>query len=296
MDELVTCVITTYKREKSFLKRAIESVLNQTYSNIELLVMNDNHKDRYKNIVSELIDEFDKSNITHVYSGKNIGVQKQRNKAIELANGKYISFLDDDDFWLSNKISSQVNLFNQNPKLGLVYGDYVILDIEDKQISKRIIDVPVYDSKEESLKELFRKNYIASTSIPLIKKDVFKKVGKFDESLIASQDYDMWVRIVREYEIVAVPFPIMVYYIHDGERISSNAQRKIKAEKIFLNKYFEYYSKDLIALSNKYMMIGLYLLKSDQFANAREYFKKSISLNYRNIRLYKYYFETYLRR
>src|SRR5699024_11657271 len=100
MDELVTCVITTYKREKSFLKRAIESVLNQTYSNIELLVMNDNHKDRYKNIVSELIDEFDKSNITHVYSGKNIGVQKQRNKAIELANGKYISYIDDDDFWL----------------------------------------------------------------------------------------------------------------------------------------------------------------------------------------------------
>lgn len=294
MNDKITCIITTYKRDKSLLRRSLESVVNQTYSNIEILIIDDNDKNEYHDIVNSLVKEFDNEKIKHIFNGYNRGVQVARNHGIESSTGEYIAFLDDDDFWYEDKLLEQHKLFTQNRELGLVYCNYdVIEERKDGNIVKHI-EVPNYSDKEK-LTQLLRKNFIASTSLPLINKKVFDKVGNFDVSLVASQDYDMWLRITKHFDIDYVNKSLAAYIRHEGERISTNNERKALAEKMFLVKHKKLYIKDRIAVSNKLMMIGLYLLRNSEFDKARKYFIKSIKANPKNLRLYKYFLETYVR-
>jgi glycosyltransferase involved in cell wall biosynthesis len=298
MEALVSAVITTYKRKESFLIRAIESVLNQSYSNIELLVVDDNGIDSsYHDIVKNVVQSYsDKMNVKHIAHETNMGAQRARNEGIKQAKGDFIAFLDDDDEWLETKIEKQLRVFKESPNedVGLVYCWYNVLTEEANNsfsIEKR--SLPIF-SQEEVLKELFRNNYIASTSFPLIKKNCFNKVGLFDENLEASQDYDMWVRIAKEYNVACVDEPLVNYYKHQGERITSNPEKKARAEKEFLKKHSDFIKKDPVAYSDKCKKIGIYLMRTGEGREARRYFIESIKKEPIGLRIYKYYLESFI--
>lgn len=298
MEVKVSAVITTYKRDKMFLERAIKSVLNQTYKNIELLIVDDNGMDSsYSDIVQSLVDQYsDKLEIKYLLHEINAGAQKARNTGIENSTGMYLAFLDDDDAWLEAKIEKQLKIFEKSnsENLGLVYCWYNVLTEQiDGNVLTEVYELPVYP-KNQVLKELLRKNYIASTSFPLIKKECFDSVGTFDEALEASQDYDMWVRIAQKYEVDCAQEPLVEYYKHIGERITNNPAKKARAEKMFLDKYYNEIKKDKIALSDKNKKIGIYLMRSGNGKEARKYFKMSLKYESTNFRIYKYIIESFI--
>ncbi|WP_080146737.1 glycosyltransferase family 2 protein [Marinilactibacillus piezotolerans] len=298
MQPLVTAVITTYKRNQQTLDRAIKSVVHQTYKNIELIIVDDNGKEStFSQMTSKLVSGYkDQFNIKHIVNPFNMGVQKSRNNGIENANGEYIAFLDDDDEWLTNKIARQLTpFFDPSFKdLGLVYCWYnELIEMTDGTIKKVQRELPDFQN-EKVLVELLRTNYIGSTSFPLIKRTAIEKVGYFDESLEASQDYDMWVRVAKEYSVTCVKEPLVNYYKHQGERITGNPQKKANAEKKFLEKYYSDIKKDHEALSDKTKKIGIYLMRTGKGKEAREYLVQSMRLQPFGVRIYKYYLESFI--
>ncbi|SEI54069.1 Glycosyl transferase family 2 [Alkalibacterium gilvum] len=295
MKNLISVIITTYKRDQEYLKRAIDSVLNQTYEHTELIVIDDNGLNtEYQKNVFNLIESYYSNNSINYFPNEiNQGAQVSRNNGLKKASGDYISFLDDDDEWLPDKLKKQILLFEntKKKKLGLVYCDYNVITESQEEIDIKKVKVPEYED-QTAFRELLRINYIASTSFPLIKRECFEKIGGFDTTLVASQDYDMWIRIMKKYEISAINEPLVNYYKHDEERITSNPEKKEHAEKVFLKKHFNDISKDRKALGEKYKKIGIYLMKQNKNSEARQYFKKSILNEPIGIRVYKYYIQT----
>ena len=108
--ELVSVIMPTYKNSGFILKRAVSSIFNQTYTNWELIIIDDNKEEKYSKIAKQIVLEFDDSRIVYLKNDFNLGSAKTRNRGIEFAKGTYITFLDDDDEYLSRKIETQLSL------------------------------------------------------------------------------------------------------------------------------------------------------------------------------------------
>lgn len=219
--ELVSVIITTCKRDVNILKRAVNSVLAQTYREIELIIVDDSpnsFEERKK------IEEFVQSirGVTYIKNTKQMGACYSRNIGLKLSKGKYIAFLDDDDEWLSEKIEKQVHTI-EDQKTALVYcGNYTKDDVTGiKTIRQR----EYYSGN--IYKHLIIDNFIGSTSFPLINRACLEDIGGFDEMLESAQDYDVWLRLAEKYEITYVQEPLAVYHVHIGEQITRNPYRKI---------------------------------------------------------------------
>ena len=280
MNQKVSTVITTYKRDRDILNRAIKSVLNQTYPNIELLILDDNNHDSdYHKMVVNLVKDYQiqGKDIRIISPVENQGVQKSRNAGIENAKGEFIAFLDDDDEWSPFKIEKQLNIFNKsnNHNLAMVHCWYsYIVSKNDGDISERVRKSELYDQNSKLIK-LLRSNHIGSTSFPLLRKDAVIRVGKFDEKLPASQDYDLWLRIAKEFDIAVVKESLGNYYIHSGERISSTLEKKEEAMRYIDEKYKKLFLTDKIAYGNRLFRLGKNLVSQKKSCEGRSLLFKS---------------------
>lgn len=282
MDPLVTAVITTYRRDDVVLARAIDSVLNQTYENIELVIVDDNGRDTaYQEKVEKLIKSYKNNNIILITHQENRGVQRARNNGIKKAQGTYIGFLDDDDEWLPYKISKQMRLFKDSgdENLGLVYGWYKTIKIKADN-TREVIEIrSSYYEEEEVYNELLKSNFIGTTSLPLLKKEYVIDVGCFDENLPSSQDHDLWVRMAKKYRVAIVEEPLLNYYYYSGEKITNNPTSKINGLDRFFNKYKEDIVRDPIAIFNYHHKIGSFQGKFGNYKESRLAFSKARALN-----------------
>ena len=129
--KLVTCVITTYNRS-SLVSRAIDSAINQTYPNIEIIVIDDHSSESYAE-VREKSSQY--NNVRFFRNDKNMGLAASRNRGISLAKSPYVAFLDDDDQWLPSKIEIQVKFLTENPKFSINWLESILI------ILKRIIKI-----------------------------------------------------------------------------------------------------------------------------------------------------------
>lgn len=138
-----------------------------------------------------------------------------------LSNGYYVAFLDDDDEWLPEKIEKQIKGFTDD-SIAIVYCGQISIDeiIGEKHIRKTKIQ------RGNVFSELIMENFIGSTSNPLIRKTCIEEVGRFDEQMQSSQDYDLCLRITQRYSVNYIELPLLNYYIHAGERISADVDRK----------------------------------------------------------------------
>lgn len=280
MKPLVTVVITTYKRDEKVLGRAINSVLKQSYPCIELIVVDDNGEGTiYNKKVKKLIDSYNIENINLITHKKNSGVQRARNKGLEIAKGEYIGFLDDDDEWLPDKILRQVEKFEESKddSLALVYCYHNIVKINlnnDRIVEKQILS----EHQQNVVQELFRHNFIGSTSFPLLKKKYVKEVGGFDERLSSTQDLDLWIRIAKKYKVSLVKEVLVNYYYYSGEKITNNPSAKINGLQLFYEKYKNNFESDLIAKFNFWQKIGNFQIKFDNYSEAREAFARALKI------------------
>ena len=187
---LVSIIIPTYKRVEK-LKRAIDSVLNQTFTNWEIIVIDNHSSDGTK----ELIDNYNNPKIKILFIKNNGNIAKSRNFGIKKSKGKYLALLDSDDLWTQNKLKICINALRK--KIKLVYHDMYIQKNNKQIIFKK--SGMCRDLKKPIYYDLILNGPAFPTSSVVIEKDVFKKIGFFNEkkTLITWEDYDAWIRLSK---------------------------------------------------------------------------------------------------
>lgn len=261
---LVTGIITTYKRQPEYVERAVKSILNQSYSNIEVIIVDDSPDDYiYRAKVKETCESMG-PRVRYIQHLRNMGACAARNTGLANSNGEYIGFLDDDDEWLTQKVETMLPLF-ENEQVGLVYcAVNVVNDITKENF---LLNDKFFEGNV--LEELLYENFIGSTSFPILKKDVILDVGGFDVNMLASQDYDLWIRVCSKYEVRCTQEILVNYYVHEGEQIGKTSYKRIAGYERLLSKYADYYDKNTIAYCNRKRML-IY-----DYCNEKE-FKKAI--------------------
>lgn len=238
--DLVSVIVPTYKRKPEMLKRCVDSVLSQTYKNIELIVVDDSPSDYpFREEVKSFLNSYD-NRIHYIQHHKNMGANIARNTGVDNSNGKYIAFLDDDDEWAPTKLEKQYKLIYNNPNVSLVYCRAQIIN-ENSGETKPIINWMYRGSQYH---RLLKQNFIGSNSFVLVDKEKFYMVGKYDESLLSNQDYDLFIRLSKDYEIDFIDEVLVNYYIHEGERISTNAEKQLQGRLALYDKYLPELKKD----------------------------------------------------
>ncbi len=220
MSELVSIILPTFKRPDK-LKRAINSVLNQTYLHWELVVIDDNHPKSEARKQTELYMQQYKQDarIIYIQNKENLGGALSRNEGIKKANGFFITFLDDDDEYLPEKIEKQVNLFNSSKQnnLGIVYCLSKKINQNGKTLSYSIVK-----AKGDALKKHLIRNITPCPTI-LTKKMILEEVEGFRD-LINGQEYDLTLKILSKgYHIDFVNEILVIFHLHDSERISTSS-------------------------------------------------------------------------
>lgn len=263
MNELVTAIVTTYGRDAEIVCRAINSILSQTYNNIEIILVNDNLcNSKFSIDLEKALTRYRDNNIIYIKHTNNKGACVARNTGLKFANGEYIAYLDDDDEWLPQKIEKQLDLFSDD--IGLVYGRGIFI-IENKNIF--VMESECYHSGF-IYEKLILTNFIGGTSNPLIKKNVLEKI-KFDPAMKSAQDYDVWLQIAKKYKMQYLNEPVVKYHIHKQSRISTNKQNKIEGGRLLNEKNHEYLVKNSKAWRVRYISLA------KKYAYARE-IKKSL--------------------
>jgi glycosyltransferase involved in cell wall biosynthesis len=265
----VSVIIPTHNRAH-LITKAIKSVLNQTYQEFELIVVDDASTDN----TEEVVKSFSDNRIRYIPQKTNLGGSAARNTGIKAAKGEYIGFLDDDDEWLTEKLQKQINKFQKLPDdFGLVYTGQVV----------------VSEKRRESLYSLIPKlrgnvynnllgSCILGSATPIVKKRCFKKAGFFDETLPSCQDWDMWIRISKYYKFDYVPNILAKQYSH-GNQISLTLEKKIIGREKLLKKHWFEISHRPQTYANLLNRLGVLQTIAGNSKKARKYFFDSFRVN-----------------
>ncbi|WP_297435607.1 glycosyltransferase [Thermococcus sp.] len=203
----VSVIVPTYNRDV-LLRRAIKSVLNQTFDEFEILVIDGAKNDSTK----ELVRSYGDGRLRYIPQ-KGRGIANARNLGVKKARGELIAFLDDDDAWKAPKLEAQIELFqNLGRKYGLVYTAFNYYYLRNKKVlgSKRpIASGYVYP--------YLLKDNITGTSTIMVRRECFKRSGTFREDFITCEDWDMWLRMSRTCLFGTIGEPLVDYSIHSGQ-------------------------------------------------------------------------------
>lgn len=233
---LVSAIITTHNR-LDLLKRAINSVLSQTYKNIECIVISDNSTDG----TDEYCNSLEGVKYISIPASDSRGANYARNVGVNISKGHYIAFLDDDDYWLPEKIAMQVSLLTREG-YGLVSCGRFLEVVEND--SARLVEAEIGNmaSSDMSKKSLYR--FIALSSLVLIDRKILLAIGGFDENLSIWQDYELIIRLSQITQLGSVPNRLVVYRENssDKNKASNNFNKwKIAVEYIY-NKHQTLYN------------------------------------------------------
>lgn len=203
MNKLVSAIIPTYNREKTIC-RAVDSILNQTYKNIEIIVIDDGSTDG----TLKLLEAY--GNSIKIIKQCHKGANAARNRGIKEAKGEYITFLDSDDEWLPQKTYIQMDYLEK--KGGQVcYCAYKLINDKTQIVPDNHTDEEKYGS---NLNVVLSQHNVIGTPTLMIKKSVLEEVGLFDESMQRLQDYELCIRIAKKYKIGYIPQVLVnAYYM-----------------------------------------------------------------------------------
>ena len=238
-NEKVSIIIPTYNRAY-YLKESLESVLGQTYPNIEVIVVNDGSTDE----TEEILQEYEQQ-ITYV-SKENGGKSSAINLGLEKATGKYVWIFDDDDIALPKKLELQIRKFQQDRSIGLIHTSAIYFKNTDSEKNFTGMWKAENIDANSTLKAQLKGNHFFTPSV-VVKMECFNKVGLWDELLIRAQDYDMWTRIGRFYKTASMVLPTLHYRLHSGTRGTNNEIIQINE---LQNKTMEYHRLVVRKVSN----------------------------------------------
>lgn len=263
----VSIIIPTYNRGH-VLSRAIQSVLNQTYQDFELIIVDDGSTDH----TEKLVKSFASEKIRYIRHAANKGPSAARNTGIRSAKGNYIAFQDSDDEWMPDKLEKQIKAFEKAPpEVAIVYTGCHIIANNKKQYSPSATITP----KDGDLFSSFLKHSFLRQQQTLVKRECFEKAGMFDERFPPAEDRELFLRMSKYYQFKYINEPLVIIY-PQPDSLSANESAWIKAYKLVLETYFEYIKQDKRVLAYNYFRLGTYLCSYGELGQGRTYFFKSI--------------------
>lgn len=229
--KLVSVVVATYKREAE-LKNALESLAKQTYPNMEIVLVDDNGNDEWNSKVSETVEVFrnryPKIKLECIVNNSNQGSSKTRNIGIHSAHGDYITFLDDDDIYLPDKIRKQVEFMETN-QCDYSITDLILYNEDDKKINRRIRSY-IKETTVESLRLYHLKYHMTGTDTIMFKKEYLIQIGGFAPIDVGDEFYLMQRAIEEGGKFGYLPGCDIKAYVHTGDGGLSSGDGKIKGE------------------------------------------------------------------
>ena len=205
----VSVIVLTYNRAH-MVTETIDSILNQTFKDFELIVVDNESVDNTEEIVKSYIDE----RIRYFKHQNNGLIAVNRNYGIDKARGEYIAFCDDDDLWMPEKLERQMLEFEKDSQIGLVCTNGK--NFGKKSEHGKMIQARLEDN-DFTFESLIWCNHIIGSSI-VVKKVVIDDVGMMDESpeIFTAEDYELWLRIAKRYRIKYIDLPLVKYRTHAG--------------------------------------------------------------------------------
>jgi glycosyltransferase involved in cell wall biosynthesis len=204
---VVSVVLPAY-RSAEFVNQALDSIRAQTLTDIEIIIVDDCSPE-------ECVRQYDiRDNVTLIRHVERQGPAAARNSGIRAARGAYIALMDMDDIWLPDKLESQVQLMKSDGSVGLVYCHYTLVDERLQPTGQQPRPKPLGD---RPLLRLLKGNVIKSCSVVMIRRDALDRCGIFDESIVGTDDWDLWLRIASEFKVCSDPRPLVLYRTHSNQ-------------------------------------------------------------------------------
>lgn len=297
----VSVVIPTFNRAQ-IIAESLQSVINQTYKDIEAIVVDDGSTDNTR----EVVGSFKDPRISYKYQ-ENRGVSAARNAGIKVSSGEYIAFLDSDDIWLSPNLELKVKLLDSRPDIAIACSDAYMFDARvGVTLGRRWHDKPFHywvnpqRAAKNPLKELLYRGCFITPQAAVVRRRAFEEVGYFDESLRTHEDWDMFVRIVRRFPIGTIDIPLVRIRIHDVS-LSDNWDRMYLGAVAVLNKalnsnLFSYEELKILKkrLARTHYSYGQAKTVNGEIAAGREKLCTSIRINPWSFKPYFYFVVSFM--
>ncbi len=269
---LVSVVLPTYNRAHSIF-RAIDSVLKQTFTNFELIVVDDGSSDQTKSI----INAFNDPRLSYIQHKHNKGVSAARNTGIKLSKGKWIAFQDSDDEWYPQKLEKKLAAAEKlDGKIAVIYCAY------HKVYPRKRYVIPDYKEKKKEgdlYQELLMGNFIGTPTI-FVPRECFNRVGMFDADFTTFEDWDIWLRLARHYKFQFIAEPLLVSYYTPYGVNESPAKQTLAAFELIFRKNHQAYLNNPKAYSEMKYQIGHLLCQVGSASLGRSYLIESVKTNF----------------
>jgi len=266
---LVSVIVPVYNRA-DMVGKCIESILEQTYHNIEVIVINDGSTDNSLQIMTAY-SERNPGKIV-VIDQQNSGQAHARNIGMENSKGEFIAFLDSDDTWEKDKLLLQIPLFRGD--VGLVYCGIREVNTAGACLKTVLCDP---DMRGNIYRQLLVQNRMTGGSV-VISRTALESVGGFDESFNAAENWDLWIRIAEKFRVEFVNQPLLNYLCHSGN-MSVDIERMMSAARAVLQKYLPHSSEGgplkqtyCEAYANHHYIRAVYAFSRGEYRQAREMF------------------------
>ena len=282
---MVSVIITCYNYGK-YLPECIQSVLNQTYKNVEIVIVNDGSTDNTNDIMLPYLA----NNSVKYISQDNRGQANAKNVGIANSTGEYIAFLDADDLWLPDKLEKQLQCIC-NDTIGVVYCRANYFDEDSNELNYEMTSEYLQPQKGKVTEYLIFDNFIQFSST-IVKRECFKKFGCFDETLKMGIDWDLWLRMSTYYHFDYVNERLFYYRMGHSGQMSKNMDERHRCSDRIIEKFLVTYpntvSNDLLKQSISYTRCnrGEYFRKFDMIKSMK-FFIDAIKANPFDMRAYK---------
>jgi len=265
----VSIIIPTYNRQQ-FILRAVNSVLKQTFTDYEIIVVDDGSHDSTRQLLEPYMGK-----LRYFYQ-ENAGISSARNRGIKEAKGEYLAFLDSDDTWVPEKLDLQVAILEKDKKIGLVFCKMNRIDEYGKLCGTK---PDKFTGK--NFKDLITNWGDIPTSTVLLRRECIEKVGYFDETLETMEDFELWLRVAEKFAIEAISDRNLAdYYLH-SEQITKNPIHVYEGYIKLQRKLLSYYENKPTQIIKKRIAESEYVLSRIYFN--KKCYHKALSLVYSSI-------------
>ena len=272
----VSVIVPTYNRLNT-LKRAIQSVLDQTCQDFEIIVVDDASTESPE----KLVHFFKDSRIRYFRHPKNKGANAARNTGINCASGEYIAFLDSDDEWLPEKLECQLKSFNILPEqVGVHYAGLTAISSEGTVVGHR---TPL--ASGDILSKLLTGNCVGPLSTVMVRRSALEYSGLFDEKLSSSQDWDLYIRIAKHHHFSFTAKPMIKYHL-SNDSITKNLKAKANGRRMLIGKYEDDMKKDPLAFCRQLTKTGHYYCRAGLIDEGRSEFARALRANPLSLQAY----------
>lgn len=277
MAPTLSVIIASYNHEE-YIAETLKSLEGQSFQDFEIIMVDDGSTDNTVKVARETPSR------TQIFTQENHGVVAARNRAVNMAKGRYICFVDSDDFVLPDRFERQVKLLDRNNSLGLVFSDALIVNVHGKQIGKFSDVYPVIPGDTA---EMLVMHYCFTPMITvMVRTNVLKKTGPFEGSGPIS-DYIKWIEVSHLSKVHYIPKPLGCQRIHQRNTSKNfNQEEKYFQTRVALQKILRKYPKLKAKIgkniskrfSRTYFLTGFWLASDGNVKRARKYYRKALRI------------------